>query len=98
MLDVPMVVGYRLRPLSAALARRLVRVPHIALANLIAGERAAPELLQDDWNPGQLVSTSKALLASGGAQQRQALRRVRQRLGGPGASLRAAEAVAEYLG
>jgi len=97
LLDVPMIVGYRLQPVSAMLARMLVRVPHVALVNLIAGERAVPELLQNEWNPDQLVSTSRVLLASGGAEQRPALARVRQRLGQPGASLRAAEAVAEYL-
>jgi len=92
-----MVVGYRLRALSAFVARRLVKVPHVALANLIAGERAAPELLQGDWNPELLVSTTRQLLAGAAATQREALREVRRRLGEAGASQRAALAVAEYL-
>jgi len=96
-LGVPMVVGYRLRALSAFVARRLVKVPHVALANLIAGERAAPELLQGDWNPELLVSTTRQLLAGAAATQREALREVRRRLGEAGASQRAALAVAEYL-
>jgi lipid-A-disaccharide synthase len=98
LLGVPMVVGYRLRPISAWVARRLVRVPHVALANLIAGERVAPELLQNDWNPEQLVAATRRLLAGGAVEQREALRRVQRRLGEPGASLRAATAVAEHLG
>ncbi len=98
LLGVPMVVGYRLRALSAWAARLLVRVPHVALANLIAGERAAPELLQDEWNPEQLVTTTRGLLGGGADAQRVALREVRRRLGEPGASRRAAMAVAEYLG
>jgi lipid-A-disaccharide synthase len=97
LLDVPMIVGYRLHALSALLAKYLVRVPHVALANLIAGERAAPELLQEQWNPDQLVTTTRELLASGGSRQREALAKVRERLGAPGASLRAARAIAEYL-
>jgi lipid-A-disaccharide synthase len=97
LLGVPMVVGYRLRPLSAALARMLVKVPHVALANLIAGRRAAPELLQKDWNPDRLASVSTELLASGAPEQRRALAEVRRKLGAPGASQRAASAVAEYL-
>jgi lipid-A-disaccharide synthase len=97
LLGVPMIVGYRLRPLSAAVARRLVRVPHVALANLIAGERAAPELLQEAWNPSELVAATRSLAAGGADVQRRALREVRRRLGEPGASRRAAEAVAEYL-
>jgi lipid-A-disaccharide synthase len=97
LLGVPMVVGYRLRALSAWVARLLVRVPHVALANLIAGERVAPELLQNEWHPDQLVATTRSLLAGGADVQREALREVRRRLGGPGASLRAATAIAEYL-
>ena len=97
LLGVPMIVGYRLRPLTAAVARRLVSVPHVALANLIAGERAAPELLQEDWNADRLVATTRQLAAGGAETQRQALREVRRRLGEPGASRRAAEAVAEHL-
>ncbi len=98
LLDVPMAVGYRLHPLSYALARLLVRVPHVGLVNLIAEERAAPELLQGDLTPDRLASAAAELLGDAGAVQRVALRRVRERLGPPGASRRAAEAVRHYLG
>jgi lipid-A-disaccharide synthase len=97
MLGVPMVVGYRLHPLTALLARLMVRVPHVALVNLIAGRRLAPELLQGRWNPDLLVSCTSDLTESKGGDQRQGLAEVRRRLGGPGASRRAAEAVADYL-
>ena len=97
LLGVPMVVGYRLRSFSAWVARLLVRVPHVALANLIAGERVAPELLQNEWNPERLVAATRSLLAGGADVQREALREVRRRLGEPGASRRAATAIAEYL-
>lgn len=46
-LDVPMVVAYRVHPLVAALARRALRVDHVALPNLLAGRRLVPEHLQD---------------------------------------------------
>ena len=97
LVDVPMVVGYRLQPVSFALARLLVRVPHVALVNLIAGERAAPELLQGAWRPERLVAATESVLVDGGAQQRTALALVRDRLGAPGASRRAADAVMEHL-
>ena len=97
LVDVPMVVGYRLQPLSFALARLLVRVPHVALVNLIADERAAPELLQGAWRPERLVEATQSVLADGGARQRRALALVRDRLGAPGASRRAADAVLEHL-
>lgn len=97
LLDVPMVVGYRLQPLSFAIARLLVRVPHVALVNLIAEKRVAPELIQGQWRPDRLTDVSRQLLESGAEEQRLALERVRRRLGPPGASRQAAEAVLEHL-
>jgi len=97
LLDVPMVVGYRLQPLSYAIAKHLVRVDHVGLVNLIAGERLAPELIQHDWSPDRLAAITRELLGSGAERQRQALATVRERLGEPGASRRAAEAVLEHL-
>jgi lipid-A-disaccharide synthase len=98
LLDVPMIVGYRLGGLSYFLARLLVRVPHIALVNLIAGERAAPELIQSQWNGPRLAGETVALLDGGLDRQHHLLERVRRRLGSPGASERAARAVVGHLG
>ena len=98
LLGVPMVVGYRLQPLTYAIAKLLVRVPNVALVNLIAGETLVPELLQKAWNPDRLAAVTSELLSGGAESQRVDLAEVRKRLGGPGASRRAAEAVAEYLG
>jgi lipid-A-disaccharide synthase len=92
-----MIVGYRLQPLSYALARLLVRVPHVALVNLIAGHRAAPELIQGRWQAETLADGTRTILTDGADEQRSALAQVRDRLGSPGASRRAAEAVGEYL-
>ena len=98
LLDVPMIVGYRLRGVSFALAKLLVRVPHVALVNLIAEEAVAPELLQRNFRPQRLAEVSRELLAANGTDtQRDGLALVRRRLGGPGASRKAAEAVAEHL-
>ncbi len=97
LLGVPMVVGYRLAPISYAVARLLVRVPNVALANLIAGETIAPELLQRRWQPHALADVTVRLLREGATVQRAGLALVRDRLGAPGASRRAAEAIAEHL-
>ncbi len=97
LLGIPMVVGYRLQPLSYLLARALVRVPHVGLVNLIAGRRLAPELLQGSWNASSLAGSLTELTGSDGGHQRAALVEVRRRLGEPGASRRAAEAVLEHL-
>jgi lipid-A-disaccharide synthase len=98
LLNVPMIVGYRLQPVSFALAKLLVRVPNVALVNLIAGSIVAPELLQRDWNPARLANVTGEMLAGGAAEQMAGLASARERLGKPGASRKAAEAVMEYLG
>jgi lipid-A-disaccharide synthase len=98
LLGVPMVVGYRLRPLSFAIAKMLVHVPNASLVNLIAGRTVVPELLQEDWNPEGLAAITADLMTGGIEVQRAGLADVCSRLGGPGASRHAAEAVAEYLG
>lgn len=97
LLGVPMIVGYRLRALSYAVARLLVDVSNVALVNLIAGRTVAPELLQNDWRPDRLAEVSIPLLGDNGRAQRAALEIVRQRLGGPGASRKAAEAILQHI-
>jgi lipid-A-disaccharide synthase len=98
LLSVPMVVGYRLHALSYALARLLVKVPHVALANLVAGRRVAPELVQDELDATVVAERLSELLGPGGAVQRAGLAEVRRRLGEPGASARAAAAVRAVAG
>ncbi|MFZ0663629.1 MAG: lipid-A-disaccharide synthase [Acidobacteriaceae bacterium] len=58
----PFVVVYRVSPVSYAVARRVVNVPHVAMANLIAGRRAVPELIQSDFTARNLVSQLEPLL------------------------------------
>ncbi len=69
---VPMVIAYRTNPLTFWLARRLVQVEHVGLANLVAGRRVAPELLQDEATPDALASALLPLVDEGPAR-RQAL-------------------------
>jgi len=98
LLDVPMIVGYRLHPLTFLAARMLVRVPHVALVNLIAGTDVAPELIQREWTEENLVATTRRLASPRVRDERRTtLAEVRRRLGRPGASARAAEAILEYL-
>jgi lipid-A-disaccharide synthase len=58
----PAIVIYKISPLTYAIARWLVRVPNVAMANLIAGASVYPELIQRDANPGRLSSEIAAIL------------------------------------
>jgi len=58
----PFVVVYRVSPLSYAVARRVVDVPHVAMVNLIAGKRIVPELIQGDFTADKVVSQLRPLL------------------------------------
>jgi lipid-A-disaccharide synthase len=93
-----MVVGYRLQPLSYAVARLLVRVPNVALVNLIVGRTVVPELLQKMWCPDRLAAVTSEILTTGSAEQKAGLAQARELLGRPGASRQAAEAIAGYFG
>ncbi len=93
--ECPMVVVYRLSPLTYRLGRRFVRVDTFAMANLVAGKRVVPELIQDDFQPARVAEEALSLLTDPGRAQamRRELAEVRTRLGTPGASARAARAV-----
>lgn len=66
---VPMVIAYRAHPVTFWLARRLVEVDHVGLANLVAGRRVAPELLQDDVTAPALAAALLPLIDEGPARQ-----------------------------
>jgi lipid-A-disaccharide synthase len=65
----PFVVVYRVSPLTYAIAKRLVKVPHVAMANLIAGKRVVPELIQKDFTASNIVQHLKRLLPDGPARE-----------------------------
>jgi lipid-A-disaccharide synthase len=93
----PMVVVYKLSPLTYRLGIRFVRVDTYGMVNLVAGERIVPELIQNDCTPERVAAAALDVLASPAraAAVRAALGRVREKLGAPGASRRAAAAVLE---
>jgi len=95
--ECPMVVVYRLSSLTYRLGKPFVHVDTYAMANLVAGRRVVPELIQDDFTPDRVAAEALRVLTdpSHAASVRRELREVRGRLGTPGASRRAAEAVLE---
>jgi lipid-A-disaccharide synthase len=99
---VPMVVTYRVNPLTAAIARRLVRVPYASLVNVILGREVVPEMIQADCRADRLAPAVEALLRdpARAAAQRDAVRPALDALRPPGGLLpseAAANAVLEML-
>jgi lipid-A-disaccharide synthase len=93
----PMVVVYRVSPLTYALGRRFVHLDTFAMVNLVAGERVVPELIQEGFTAEAVAAETLRLLKDGDARRLAMthVRAVKEKLGGPGASRRAAEAVME---
>jgi lipid-A-disaccharide synthase len=93
--DTPMVIVYRVSPLTYVLGRRLLTVDTFGMVNLIAGSRIVPELIQHDFTPEAVAREALSMLTdkSRAAHIRDGLREVRHKLGSAGASHRAAKAI-----
>lgn len=65
----PFVVVYRVSALTYAIAKRVVKVPHVAMANLIAGRQVVPELIQSDFTAANIVQHLAPLLPDGTARE-----------------------------
>ena len=99
LLNAPMVVIYRVTPLTALLAKPLVRTSYFSMVNLISERRVVPELIQKDFTPSKVADEVLRLLNDPQAKEelRSGLAEVRGRLGPPGAVDRAADAIAALL-
>jgi len=98
LLDVPMVVVYKVSKLTALLAKPLIRTKFFGMVNLIAEKEVAPELIQEKFTPHNVAREVRNLLEpSRVAQAHAELAEVRRRLGPPGAVERAAEAILGLL-
>src|SRR6267378_3068790 len=103
LLGKPMIVVYRLSPLTAKLAKPLVRTKYFSMVNLIAGRAVVPELVQDDFTPQRVAEEAEKLLSATeeGKNRVEAMNRgleeVRRLLGPPGAVERAADEIAKLL-
>jgi lipid-A-disaccharide synthase len=90
-LGTPVVVMYRLSRANYFLARKLVRLPHFSLVNIVAGKEVVPELIQDDVNGDRIAAEVRKLVEPGRYERVGAeLREVRAKLGTPGAAGRVA--------
>jgi lipid-A-disaccharide synthase len=97
-LGTPVVVMYRLSRLTYWAGRKLVRVPHFSLVNIVAGKQVVPELIQNQVNGERIAAEVRKMIAPGEYERLTGeLARVRQLLGGPGASSRAAAEIHEMV-
>ena len=96
----PLTVVYRVGWINYAIARRVIQLDRIGLPNIVAGEDVAPELIQDRLTPRALADTLAAWLDDERAHAGMCARlaRVRERLGAPGASQRAATVAWQLAG
>jgi lipid-A-disaccharide synthase len=92
LMGVPMVVAYRMSPLSFAIGKRVAKVSHVSLVNLIAGEEIVPEVLQDAVTPEGLADRASMIIENEDYRKEMImkLRKVRESLGEKGASDRTA--------
>ena len=103
LLGTPMIVVYRLSPLTARLAKPLVKTKFFSMVNCIAGHAVVPELIQDNFTPQRLASEAESLLSGSQkgnprvSQMKRGLQEVQKLLGPPGAVERAADEVARLL-
>lgn len=93
LLGCPMVIAYKMSPLSYAVARALVRgVGFIGMPNILAGRKIVPELIQREVSAENFVRAADPMLAEPGRSETiAALKTIRSRLGAPGAAARVAE-------
>lgn len=93
LLDVPMVVVYKTSPITYFFGKLLVKIEHFSLVNLIADNPFIVELLQDDVTPENISNELSSILndTKRNSTIREGLAAVREKLGSPGASKRAAD-------
>lgn len=93
-LGTPVVVMYRLSPATYFLAKKLVRLPHFSLVNIVAGRNVVPELIQDDVNGLRIAHEVRKLVQPDVYRDvTEALAEVRAKLGEPGTAARVAQEI-----
>ena len=99
LIGIPMVIAYRVNRLTAWLAKRLLRVPHIGLINIVAGRRVVPELLQEAVSPRTMAALALSALQDPAEARRirGELTALRATMGEGGSSRRAAASIGAVL-
>ena len=98
-LQKPMIVVYKTSLLTWLLAKFLIKIPYIGLVNVVAGKKIVPECIQFEATPQKIAQEIKSIYTDRTkmAEIKSGLQKVKESLGEPGASHRAAEAVIKIL-
>ena len=99
MIGTPMVIIYKLAPLTYQIARRVVKIEHIGLCNIVAGRSLVKELIQEQANPGAIAAEIKTIITDAAYRTAMTadLATIRGKLGGGGAALRTASLALEII-
>jgi lipid-A-disaccharide synthase len=99
-LEVPMVVVYKLSPLTYHLGKHIIRVKHISLVNILSGREVVAELIQHRANPEEIINELRKIMTDGNYREDmlQSYRRVKEPFTGKWASDRVAEIITEMVG
>ncbi len=100
LLGTPMIIIYKVHYLSWLIGKSLVKIPYIGLINIVAGDLIAPELIQEQCTPQNIADGALAILRDPREIERARYQfaKVKEKMGGPGASERAARRVLEVIG
>ena len=100
LVGTPMVIIYKLSPLTYQLAKRLIKVPNIGLCNIVAGETVAKELIQDQASAENIATELSTILSCNEYADsiRCKMTTIREKLGGGGASAKVAALACELAG
>jgi lipid-A-disaccharide synthase len=99
LLATPMVIVYKMSPLSYLIGKTLIKVPYIGMANIIAGKKIVPELIQGEATAGNIAAEVTRMLTDIPYYQNigAELAAIKEKLGEPGASKRAAQIAVNML-
>jgi lipid-A-disaccharide synthase len=100
LLGTPMIIIYKVAWLSWLIGKNLVKIPYIGLINIVAGDMVVPELLQEQCTPQNIADRCLTILRDGRERERilYQLGKVKEKMGGKGASMRVAKAVMDLIG
>jgi lipid-A-disaccharide synthase len=98
-MGAPMIVVYRVSPLTYLLGKLLIKVKNIGMVNIIAGKTVVPELIQKDVTPEKIASAVLQILENPSKQEeiKKELSSLKEKIGNPGASFRAAQIIISLL-